>query len=153
MGAALGPQGPQGEGQPAWGMGPASHKVPKGQKGEVSRGGNQVASAAQCPLHSPASPQTALPLATVPESTCDGDKVSAPQADSPLASGPQAHTRTNGAQQGHRVPSRQPRAFLQGPQSPRLRVSKPRHFTKSCHRKGEDGALDLHEAVSRRGAA
>ena len=70
MRAALGPQGPQGEGQPAWGVGPASHEVPKGQKGEMSWSGNQVASAARCPLHTPASPQTALPLVTLPESTC-----------------------------------------------------------------------------------
>lgn len=140
MRAALGPQGPQGEGQPAWGVGPASHEVPKGQKGEMSWSGNQVASAARCPLHTPASPQTALPLVTLPESTCDGDKVSAPQPDSPLASGPRAHTRANGAQQGHRVPSRQPQAFLQGPQPPRLRVSKFRYFTNSCHGKGEVSA-------------
>lgn len=40
MRAALGLQGPQGKGQPAWGVGLASHKVPKGQKGEVSWSGN-----------------------------------------------------------------------------------------------------------------
>lgn len=96
-----------------------------------------MVSAARCPLHTPASPQMALPLVTLPESTCDRDKVSAPQPDSPLASGPRAHTRANRAQQDHRVPSWQPRAFLQGPQPPRLRVSKSRYFTNSCHGEGE----------------
>lgn len=137
LGGSSGAKVPRAGGRPARGVRPASHEVPKGpgQKGEVSQSRNQAASAARCPLHTPASPPTARPPVTRPESTCNRNRAS---ADSPLASGPGCTHATDGAQQGHRVPSGQPRAFLQGPPSPRLHVSQSRSFTNSCYRvKGE----------------
>ena len=81
LGAALGPRCPRAGGRPARGVGPASHEVPiKAQaRKERCRRAGIMASAARRPPHTPASPATALPPVTRPESTCNGNRASASQ--------------------------------------------------------------------------